>query len=89
MMVAGLEFSYNVSVGQLAVGVLVALVGYVLNRRTKHIYVAVNGRMTSALARITALEALEQLHPGQVLPIAAVVTVGSPGPSLDVRPAGD
>jgi hypothetical protein len=42
-------------VGQALIAVLVAVIGYVLHRKSSHIEVMVDGRMTSALAEITEL----------------------------------
>ena len=68
--------------GQLAVGVLVAVVGFVLNRKTKQIHVLVNQRMTDATeqirlqrvamtaqdVRIAALEHALAIGPGDAVP---------------------
>ena len=68
--------------GQLAVGVLVAVVGFVLNRKTRQIHVLVNQRMTDATeqirlqrvamtaqdVRIAALEHALAIGPGGAVP---------------------
>ena len=47
----------STEIGQAALGLLVALVGYFLHRKTSKIDVIVNGRFNKALERIDQLEA--------------------------------
>ena len=42
--------------GQAALGVLVAVIGYVLHRKSNHIEVKVDGQMTMMVSRIAQLE---------------------------------
>ena len=51
------------------IAILVALVGYVLHRKSNHIEVKVNGQMTMLLARISQLEEKMSAH-GVTVPAA-------------------
>lgn len=48
--------------------VLVAVIGFVLNRRSKQIHVLVNSRMQESLDRIEVLERLIKATPGIEVP---------------------
>lgn len=48
--------------------VLVAVVGYTLNRKTKQIHVLVNSRMAAVVARVEQLEKLIRATPGIEVP---------------------
>jgi hypothetical protein len=78
-MVAAFTFTYNVGVGTIITSGAVALVGYLLNRKTKQIHVLVNSQMSTALKRISELEAKLSLGPGEQIPTASVVTISGSG----------
>lgn len=48
--------------------ILVALVGFILNRRSRQIHVLVNSRMQDSLDRIKVLESLIHATPGIEVP---------------------
>ena len=76
-------FLSHTEYGQAVVGLFVAVVGFVLNRKTKQIHVLVNQRMTDATEqirvqnvvmeaqdrRIAALEHSLSILPGQAAPL--------------------
>lgn len=64
--------------GQAAIGVLVAVIGYLLNRKVKEVHVLVNAQMNAALTRIAELEKKLGLTSGEAIPTAAVVTAITP-----------
>lgn len=83
--------------GQLFIALLVVIVGYWLNRKTKQIHVLVNAQMTTALTRIADLEQKLSLRPGEPIPAAMIVstvtatpppegTAGGPNPHAPSEP---
>lgn len=69
------------------VGLVLAVVGYMLNKKTKQIHVLVNSQMKAALdqidadgLRITALEQKLGLSPGEEIPSPAIVTTPTEAP---------
>lgn len=55
-------------IGSAVVALLVAFVGYVINKKANTIHTLVNQRMTDALKRIGTLETLIRGTPGIVVP---------------------
>jgi hypothetical protein len=71
--------------GQAALGVLVAVIGYVLHRKSTHIEVKVNGQMTMLVARIAQLESRLSLHAVPIpaaLPVVEVLAAASAAQEL-------
>ena len=78
-------------IGQACLGTLVALVGYILHRKSGHIEVKVNGQMSVMVSRITQLEERLSTHgvtippappPAEILAAtAAVQELGKNGPT--------
>lgn len=64
--------------GQALLAILVAVVGFVLNRKANKIHVLVNSRMTDAVDRIAALEHKLGLEPGEAIPGPQIVTSTTP-----------
>jgi hypothetical protein len=60
--------------GQAGLALLVAVIGYLLNRKANQIHVLVNSQMVTALARIDALEKKLGLSPGEAIPAPSIVT---------------
>lgn len=66
------------AIGQAGLAVLVAGIGYALNKKAKQIHVLVNSQMNTALTRIAALETKLGLSPGEPIPAPAIVTPPTP-----------
>jgi hypothetical protein len=66
-------FVTQTSVGDSALAILVAVIGYFLHRKSSHIEVMVNGRMTALLTRVDQLEAAIRSN-GHVVPPAPPTT---------------
>ncbi len=58
-----------------AVGILVAVIGYVLNRKTHEIHVLVNSQTANAMKRIADLEQKLGLTAGETIPGPSILTV--------------
>lgn len=63
--------------GQAGLAILVAVVGYVLHRKSHQIQVLVNGRLDQALARIDQLEAAIREN-GHAVPAGSLVLPAPP-----------
>ncbi len=57
-----------------AVGLIVGVLGFLLNRKAHQIHVLVNSQMTQALKRISDLEKALGINAGGKIPVTAVVT---------------
>lgn len=67
----------SAQVGQAMLGLLVAGVGFILNRRAKQIHVLVNSRLDQALQRISSLESKLGLSPGEPIPAPPILTTAT------------
>lgn len=59
---------WTTALGHAALAILVAIVGFILNRKANKIHVLVNSRMTKALKRIAQLEEIVEATPGVEVP---------------------
>jgi hypothetical protein len=73
------------STGQALLAVLVAVVGYALDRRTRRVEVLVNGRLSAALDRITELELEIEVAAG-LKPAGSGADVAGPTAAASRRP---